>query len=359
VRARTLSLSAPLGMANSTLTPGEILALKIGRDTSGTLSCIGGLVLTLLCHQARKQTSEPNKLQMLHLIMQIAFFDLLCGLSFPLGTIAEAFYGSVSALCNISLVLWCYGTFSSVYTAFFAHFLQRSLVDRRPPLSSCAQWTMLILTYLAATAWGAITLFVSGGTYSCHQWLQESSFGVWGMVAYVVYGSALFLIALYITFVFCRIVRSFQLVRRATSEALLAERSAREALLLEQQHGGVRTSDGLAGHRISRASALEDLESVAARTSAKLDSRLARYLLAYLVCNVPVLVQTLCLALVHFGIIGETPIVVLFMRWTLQPLQGFWNLLVYWNLPGRAAATRCCRISLYCRSREDSFIDAG
>ena len=109
--------------------------------------------------------------------------------------------------------------------------------------------------------------------------------------------------------------------------------------------------------------ALEHASHSAAATSAKLDSRLSRYLLAYLVCNVPALVHTAVLMAVHYGLVTNYPFVVVMVRWTLQvcdlpisprrapylpvsraypfvvvmarwtlqPLQGVFNLLVYSN----------------------------
>ena len=64
--------------------------------------------------------------------------------------------------------------------------------------------------------------------------------------------------------------------------------------------------------------ALEHASHSAAATSAKLDSRLSRYLLAYLVCNVPALVHTAVLMAVHYGLVTNYPFVVVMVRWTLQ-----------------------------------------
>ena len=43
---------------------------------------------------------------------------------------------------------------------------------------------------------------------------------MWGLTAYVVYGSALLAISVFILLVFCRIMRSFHLAKIATREML-------------------------------------------------------------------------------------------------------------------------------------------
>ena len=48
------------------------------------------------------------------------------------------------------------------------------------------------------------------------------------------------------------------------------------------------------------------------------------------------------LLLVRSGSLAEAPFAVVAVRWTLQPLQGVANLLVYWNQAAREGQRGCC-----------------
>lgn len=212
----------------------------------------------------------------------------------------------------------------------FPFVLQRSLIHRRPPLSARVLHVLLVLAYLCAIVWGVATLVASRGGYSCTQWRGTASFGIWGM-AYVGYGAVLLALALFITLVYARVTCFFHLARRQTSEMLLQQASAERALPPEGVERRSALDDGAAS-RLS--SALEDVAQLTTATAAKLDARLSRYLAAYLVCTVPTIAHTIFIALYHYGVTDGTPFAVAILRWTLQPAQGAFNLLVYWNLPG-------------------------
>ena len=85
--------------------------------------------------------------------------------------------------------------------------------------------------------------------------------------------------------------------------------------------------------RTTSASSAEPLSpGGTARRSTTLDARLAAYLVAFLACQVPAIVDSVMLTLATAGATNlYSPFALLLTRWTLQPLQGFFNAAVYWR----------------------------
>ena len=324
-------------LGNSSLAPLQYDALLGVRCTGGTVSAISGLALALLCFRARRRTAEPQRRSMLLILLFIAVCDVLLGSSFPLSTSSQLWpeSGYAGALCDASLIMWLVGSSSVILTASFAYFLYRALVHAQA-FSEGDILAVASSTMMCGLILGSLILYNNHGAYKCTDWAYKSSFGIWGMDGFLGYSAGLAGVALFIAAVFFRILRAVHTAHRDTQESLLVHRSSislRGSASLSALVGDVPAHED---HSASDAAlqaleALEEAEQRAAATCTKLDDRLARYLAAYLLCNVPALVQTVCLVLVHYGYSPSVPFGVIAVRWTLQPLQGFFNLLVYWN----------------------------
>lgn len=343
-------------MTNSSVSQSEEAALELARGCSGTASMLAGAILATLCHSASKRTFDRQRKVMLHIVLHMAVFDMLYGASFmPSWVPDNVIDGSTVAkvFCDLSLGAWCLGTMSALYTAVLAWFVHRSIAEHAPAPAWRTMRLLLIGAYIFGLSWWVATLLASKGVYSCTQYESQTSFGIWGGIAYCFYGGALFLVLIYIGIMFFRIRRAFR-AARSLSRGLL-EATERMCGNNRLDAGGRPALDGggsSPGGRVAPVSCDEEVATGTAvitrqspsnsssggggaSTEERLDWRLARYLLAYLLCNLPAVAETIALILVWYKVVARAPFVLIALRWTLQPLQGVANLLVYWNQAAR------------------------
>ena len=340
---------------NSSVTESEEAALQLARACTGTTSMIAGAILATSCHSAAQRTFDRQRKVMLHIVLHMAIFDMLYGASFSPSWVTDSEIGGSTVarvFCDISLGAWCLGSMSALYTALLAWFVHRSIAEHAAAPAWRTMRMLLIGTYTFGLAWWAATLLASpGGAYSCTQYESQSSFGIWGGIAYSCYAASLFAVLVYIAVMFFRIRRAFRAARSLSRGMLEAtERMCGNNRLdaggrAASSEGGSspRSRDDEAGAtgavttRQSPSNSTERRPSSGggATTEERLDWRLVRYLLAYLVCNLPAVAETVALILVQYKVVARAPFALIALRWTLQPLQGVANLLVYWNQAAR------------------------
>ena len=359
-------------IVNGSLSPLEQHMLQYSRGIGGTLSMVGGLALVMSAHRAQLRDgrassgsrSAEHRQRLQHILKILAGFECLSGASYSIWFVVsfvssdEAF---VQATCDITLVMWLWGSWSTIYAAIFAWYLHGVLTGTalRP-----RAWSLLYLLLTASCVLLAIMsvawLKAFQGHYNCFQWADSSSPGSWGVLGYAFFSAFYLTSAAYIVIAFCQIGCRFRAQRRdalmltadsasltpnvcstSTSWAAHAGSPSPSVPQHTSQPGVQRDSAPL-----QRDSALLPPEDAARSSSSRLAARLLRLLGAYLLCATPMLAHGACLVLVECQVLRATPFAVTAARWMFTPLQGVVSCVVYWQQanPGHAAhaSVSCC-----------------
>lgn len=281
------------------------------RVAAGVASMVGGLLLSAVCMLAARRirrnrfeesVRSQKVLAILDILRALSVMDAAFGLS---NGVLEAISTFVTGTCNTVFVvgLPCFfaGSGSSLFSIFFVWTLRRALLfPHAPPPSWRLRHALEVATWAACLLLGLAFYIADRHTYNCEAWLEEDSKGVFGSVGYLCYAAVTATATIYSLVIYLQILQHTCRVRQAFVEASLA---ASRASLVESE----------------RLSALRLWLCLV-----PLDLRLGSYILAFVVVHVPALADVVVLLLD-----GYQPTSLFVLRWTLQPLQGALNALVF------------------------------